>query len=49
VAANVQAAVCGVQVGAQVLTILSALGQGQETQCTNRAGDQAVIIDQVGG
>lgn len=49
VAANVQAQVCGTQVGANVLNILTAIGQGQEVECTNRAGNQTVTIDQVGG
>jgi hypothetical protein len=49
VAANVQAAVCGTQVGANVLTILSAVAQGQEVECTNEAGNQTVTIEQAGG
>ena len=46
VAANVQANVCGVQVGAQVLTILSGLAQDQDVECSNEAGDQTVTIEQ---
>jgi len=49
VAANVQATVCGVQVGAQVLTILSAIPQGQEVVCENKAGDTQVVVDQITG
>ena len=49
VAANVQAQVCGTQVGANVLNILTAIGQGQDVVCTNRAGNQTVTIDQAGG
>jgi hypothetical protein len=46
VAANVQAQVCGTQVGANVLTILSAVAQGQETTCENDAGNQSVTVEQ---
>ena len=49
VAANVQAQVCGTQVGANVLTILSAVAQDQDVQCTNEAGNQTVTIEQAGG
>lgn len=49
VAANVMAQVCGTQVGANVLTILSGVAQGQEVECENEAGNQTVTIDQVGG
>jgi hypothetical protein len=49
VAANVQAQVCGTQVGANVLNILTAIGQGQDVTCESQSGDQTVTIDQVGG
>ena len=49
VAANVQAQVCGTQVGANVLNILTAIGQGQDVTCESESGDQTVTIDQVGG
>lgn len=49
VAANVQAQVCGTQVGANVLTILSAIAQGQDVECENEAGNQTVTIEQAGG
>jgi hypothetical protein len=49
VAANVMAQVCGTQVGANVLNILSGVAQGQDVTCTNRAGNQTVTIDQLGG
>lgn len=49
VAANVQAQVCGVAVGAQVLTILSGIAQDTDTVCRSESGNQVVTVDQVGG
>lgn len=48
-AANVMAQVCGTQVGANVLNILSGVAQGQDVSCTNSAGNQTVTIGQAGG
>ena len=40
---------CGVAVGAQVLTILSGIAQDTDTVCTSDNGDQTVTVFQAGG